>query len=59
MSKASGARTERGFLREHDVAGVWDTLGKPAIYLLTKVGTIEYYCRYHPNMKGTIVVAPR
>jgi plastocyanin len=21
-------------------------------------GTVSYFCRYHPNMKGAIVVAP-
>ena len=23
-----------------------------------KAGTIEYYCRFHPNMKAVLVVAP-
>jgi plastocyanin len=26
--------------------------------LLTKEGAVEYFCRYHPNMKGRIVVTP-
>ena len=26
---------------------------------LKKAGTVDYYCRYHPNMKGRIVVAPK
>src|SRR4051794_39035678 len=25
---------------------------------LQKSGTIDYYCKYHPNMKGRVVVAP-
>jgi plastocyanin len=26
--------------------------------VLKKAGTIEYYCRFHPNMKATLTVAP-
>ena len=26
--------------------------------VLTKSGTIDYYCKYHPAMKGKLVVAP-
>jgi plastocyanin len=34
--------------------------GKKARVVLKSVGTIEYYCRYHPNMTAKIVVtAPR
>lgn len=29
--------------------------GKTAHLAITKAGTISYYCRYHPNMKGSIV----
>lgn len=25
---------------------------------LKKAGTIEYYCRFHPNMKATLTVTP-
>lgn len=25
---------------------------------LKKAGTVDYYCRYHPNMKATVNVAP-
>jgi len=25
---------------------------------LKKAGTIDYYCRFHPNMKATLTVAP-
>lgn len=25
---------------------------------LTKIGTFDYYCRYHPNMTGRLVVEP-
>jgi plastocyanin len=26
--------------------------------ILQKAGTIDYYCKYHPNMKGKLIVAP-
>jgi plastocyanin len=26
--------------------------------ILRKAGTIEYFCRFHPNMKGRIAVVP-
>lgn len=44
--------------RNHD----WDVViptKKTASIVLEKPGTVEYYCRYHPNMKGRIVVAPK
>jgi plastocyanin len=31
---------------------------KAATSVLKKAGTVEYYCRYHPNMKATLKVAP-
>ncbi|WP_024515879.1 cupredoxin domain-containing protein [Bradyrhizobium sp. Tv2a-2] len=31
---------------------------KTASFVLKKAGTVDYYCRYHPNMKATINVAP-
>ena len=31
---------------------------KTVTYILKKAGTIEYYCRFHPNMKATLTVAP-
>ena len=31
---------------------------KSVISVLKKAGTIEYYCRYHPNMKAVLTVAP-
>jgi plastocyanin len=27
-------------------------------FALNKAGTFPYYCRFHPNMKATLVVAP-
>ena len=31
---------------------------KTASFVLKKVGAVDYYCRFHPNMKATLVVAP-
>ncbi len=31
---------------------------KTVTSILTKAGTVEYYCRYHPNMKAVLTVAP-
>lgn len=41
--------------------GDWD-INMPAKKTVTSVlkqaGTFEYYCRFHPNMKATLTVAP-
>lgn len=42
--------------------GDWDITiapNKTVVLTLKKAGTIEYYCRYHPNMKGRVVIAPK
>ena len=26
--------------------------------VLNKAGTVEYYCRFHPNMKAVLTIAP-
>ncbi len=31
---------------------------KTVTSVLKKAGTIDYYCRFHPNMKATVIVAP-
>ncbi|MBR0821611.1 cupredoxin family copper-binding protein [Bradyrhizobium liaoningense] len=31
---------------------------KSATSVLRKAGTVDYYCRYHPNMKATLKVEP-
>jgi plastocyanin len=31
---------------------------KTVTLVLKKAGTIDYYCRFHPNMKATLTVAP-
>ena len=41
--------------------GDWDVTIAPkktATLVLKKAGTIDYYCRFHPNMKATMTVAP-
>ena len=40
----------------------WDVMipaKKNASVVLKKAGDVEYYCRFHPNMKGRISVAPK
>ncbi|NIX75136.1 amicyanin [Microvirga sp. c23x22] len=39
--------------------GTWDLpipSGQSGSIILTGAGTIDYYCRYHPNMVGRITV---
>ncbi len=31
---------------------------KTGSFVLKKPGTVEYYCRYHPNMKATLKIEP-
>jgi len=31
---------------------------KTVSFTLKKAGTIDYYCRFHPNMKAVLTVAP-
>src|SRR5580698_11374332 len=31
---------------------------KTVTLVLKKAGTVEYYCRFHPNMKATLTIAP-
>jgi plastocyanin len=41
--------------------GDWDVTIPPkktVTSVLNKAGTVEYYCRFHPNMKATLVIAP-
>jgi len=44
------------------VKGDWDVMipaKKSGSFVLKKTGDVEYYCRFHPNMKGRIAVAPK
>jgi plastocyanin len=41
--------------------GDWDVTLPPkktVTLVLKKAGTVDYYCRFHPNMKATLTVAP-
>ncbi len=31
---------------------------KTVTSVLQKAGTVEYYCRYHPNMKAVLKISP-
>jgi plastocyanin len=31
---------------------------KTVTLVLNKAGTVEYYCRFHPNMKAVLKIAP-
>ena len=31
---------------------------KTVTSVLKKAGTVDYYCRYHPNMKAVLTIAP-
>ena len=31
---------------------------KTGTFVLKKTGTVDYYCRFHPNMKATLKVEP-
>jgi plastocyanin len=32
---------------------------KSASVVLTKAGSVDYYCRFHPNMTGRITITPK
>jgi len=41
--------------------GDWDVSLPPkrsGSLVLKKAGTVDYYCRFHPNMKATLAVEP-
>ena len=50
------------FAHTATVSGDWDVMigsKKSESIILTKVGDVEYYCRFHPNMKGHIAVGQK
>ncbi|MES2599570.1 MAG: cupredoxin family copper-binding protein [Pseudomonadota bacterium] len=50
------------FAHTATVRGDWDVMIQPkktASFVLKAPGDVEYYCRFHPNMKGRISVAPK
>jgi plastocyanin len=49
------------FVHTATVKGAWEVMlpvGKSGSRVMKKAGTIDYYCRFHPNMKGQITVTP-
>jgi plastocyanin len=41
--------------------GDWDVMLQPkksGTLVLKKAGTVDYYCRFHPNMKAVLTVTP-
>ncbi len=49
------------FVHTATVKGGWDIqlpVKKAGSVTVDKAGTLDYYCRFHPNMKGRITVAP-
>ncbi|HEX5211179.1 MAG TPA: cupredoxin family copper-binding protein [Pseudolabrys sp.] len=41
--------------------GDWDVMigpNKTGRVVLKKAGTVDYYCKFHPNMTGRLIVAP-
>ncbi|CAM5400023.1 plastocyanin [Aquamicrobium terrae] len=44
------------------VKGGWDVMLPPkksGSVVLKQAGALDYYCRFHPNMKGRIIVAAK
>ncbi|MBZ9674107.1 amicyanin [Mesorhizobium sp. B3-2-1] len=49
------------FAHTATVKGGWDVMIPPkksASLTLKAAGAVDYFCRFHPNMKGHIAVAP-
>jgi plastocyanin len=43
------------------VNGEWNVVIAPkqtTRLVITKSGAVDYFCKYHPNMKGRVVVSP-
>jgi plastocyanin len=41
--------------------GAWDVkipAGKTARVVMKSAGAFDYYCRFHPNMRATVIVKP-
>ena len=50
------------FAHTATVSGDWDVMISPkksGNIVLTKPGDVEYFCRFHPNMKGHIAVGQK
>ena len=49
------------FAHTATVKGGWEVMlpvKKSGSMVMDKAGTIDYFCRFHPNMKGQITVTP-
>lgn len=49
------------FAHTATVKGGWEVMIPPkksAGLILKAAGPVDYFCRFHPNMKGRLVVAP-
>ncbi|AWC25889.1 Amicyanin precursor (plasmid) [Aminobacter sp. MSH1] len=49
------------FVHTATVKGGWEVMipaKKSASMVVEKAGPVEYYCRFHPNMKGSLTVSP-
>jgi len=49
------------FAHTATVKGGWEVMlpvKKSGSIVMDKAGTIDYICRFHPNMKGQIMVSP-
>jgi plastocyanin len=49
------------FAHTATVKGGWEVMlpvKKSGSIVMDKAGTINYFCRFHPNMKGQITVSP-
>lgn len=41
--------------------GAWNVMLEPkksGHLVLKKAGSVDYFCKFHPNMKGRVIVAP-
>lgn len=50
------------FAHSATVRGDWDVMIQPkktASFVLKKSGDVEYYCRFHPNMRARISIVPK
>lgn len=48
------------FAHTATIKGGWEVMippGKVATHIVTADDTVDYYCRFHPNMKGKITVS--
>lgn len=49
------------FAHTATVKGDWEVMipaGKSGSLVVEKAETVDYYCRFHPNMKGRVTSAP-